>query len=89
MLRHRRSAPRPSVAEEQFRQLVDDHAEAVYRVAYSVVRDQHLAEDVVQETIIKAWQGFEGWRGDGSPRPQVWGAQPQESQLQVWSAQPQ
>lgn len=68
MLRPRRSAPRPSVAEEQFQQLVADHAEAVYRVAYSVVRDQHLAEDVVQETIIKAWQGLSTWRGDGSMR---------------------
>lgn len=68
MLRHRRSAPRPSVAEEQFRRLVDDHAEAVYRVAYSVVRDEHLAEDVVQETIIKAWQSLDAWRGDGSMR---------------------
>src|SRR5690606_34164660 len=53
---------------EQFRQLVADHAEVVYRVAFSVVRDPHLAEDVVQETIIKAWQNLDDWRGDGSIR---------------------
>lgn len=68
MLRQRHRATRPDVAEEQFRHLVADHAEVVYRVAYSVVRDPHLAEDVVQETIIKAWQNLGDWRGEGSVR---------------------
>lgn len=68
MLRASHRTPRRSATEEQFQTLVHDHAEVIYRVAYTVVRDQHLAEDVVQETIIKAWQALPGWRGDGSLR---------------------
>ncbi len=66
MLRNRRATSRATVGEEQFQALVRDHAAAVYRVAYSVVRDEHLAEDIVQETIVKAWQGLDTWRGEGS-----------------------
>ena len=68
MLRNRRSAPPANASEQQLRALVSEHAEVIYRVAFSVVRDQHLAEDIVQETIIKAWQGLDGWRGEGSLR---------------------
>jgi RNA polymerase sigma-70 factor (ECF subfamily) len=45
---------RPS--EEQLRRVVEQHAEAVYRVAITVVHDASLAEDVVQETMLKAWR---------------------------------
>jgi RNA polymerase sigma-70 factor (ECF subfamily) len=48
------SAPPPS--PEDLRAVVDAHAAAVYRVAVSVVHDGSLAEDVVQETMIKAWR---------------------------------
>lgn len=68
MLRNRRATPRTNASEEQFQALIADHAEVIYRVAYSVVRDEHLAEDIVQETIIKAWQALPSWRGDGSLR---------------------
>ena len=71
MLRNRRSTPRASATEEQFQALIRDHAEVIYRVAYSVVRDEHLAEDIVQETIIKAWQALPAWRGEGSLRAWV------------------
>jgi len=43
----------------------------VYRVAFGVLRDQGLAEDVVQETMIKAWRSMEGFRGDSSTRTWV------------------
>src|SRR5687767_12385365 len=33
--------------------LVRDHAAFVYRVAFSVLRDSHDAEDVTQETFIR------------------------------------
>lgn len=68
MLRSRRTPTSSETSEARFRALVDDHADVVYRVAYSVVRDEHLAEDVVQETIIKAWQHLPTWRGEGSLR---------------------
>jgi RNA polymerase sigma-70 factor (ECF subfamily) len=34
-------------------QLVHDYAQTVYRVAYSVLRDHHDAEDAAQETFIR------------------------------------
>ena len=44
------------------------HAAAMYRVAVAVVRDPALAEDVVQESILKAWRNLEGFRGEASMR---------------------
>ena len=40
---------------EHLRALVNDHGDAIYRLALSVVRDPALAEDVAQETLVKAW----------------------------------
>jgi RNA polymerase sigma-70 factor (ECF subfamily) len=54
--------------DQRLRALVDEHVEAVYRVAISVVRDPALAEDVVQETVIKAWQALGTLRAEGSER---------------------
>jgi RNA polymerase sigma-70 factor (ECF subfamily) len=46
----------PAPSPEELRSVVDNHAAAVYRVAISIVHDAALAEDVVQETMIKAWR---------------------------------
>lgn len=48
--------------------LVRDHLDAVYRVAYSVVRDNALAEDVAQDSLLKAWNALPTFRGDSSLR---------------------
>lgn len=42
--------------EAELRSVVEQHAPTVYRVALSVVRDHGLADDVVQETLVKAWR---------------------------------
>ena len=39
------------------------HADAVYRVALSVTRDHALAEDVAQDSLLKAWQALPTFRG--------------------------
>ncbi len=51
---------------EDLRLLVAEHSEAIYRVALSIVRDSALAEDVTQDTLIKAWQALPSFRGDSS-----------------------
>ncbi len=48
--------------------LVREHSAAMYRLAVSLVRDHALAEDVVQESMMKAWQALDSFRGDSSPR---------------------
>ncbi len=53
---------------EQLEELVREHLDAVYRVAYSVVRDSALAEDVAQDAILKAWKALPTFRGDSSLR---------------------
>jgi RNA polymerase sigma-70 factor, ECF subfamily len=53
---------------EILRQLVEEHSEAVYRVAKSVIRDAALAEDVAQETLIKAWQAIRTFRSESTLR---------------------
>lgn len=48
--------------------LIDEHAEAVFRVANGILRNPSLAEDAVQETMIKAWQSLPRFRGESSLR---------------------
>jgi RNA polymerase sigma-70 factor (ECF subfamily) len=43
-------------APDLLRLAIDRHAAVVYRLALSIVRDPALADDVVQETMIKAWR---------------------------------
>ena len=40
----------------------------MYRVAVAIVRDGSTAEDVVQESIIRAWDNLDSFRGDGPIR---------------------
>ena len=59
------SEPTP---EEKLEELVRDHLDAVYRVAFSVVRDSALAEDVAQDSILKAWTALPSFRGESTLR---------------------
>lgn len=54
--------------EQQLEELVREHLDAVYRVAFSVVRDSALAEDVAQDAILKAWNALPTFRGESSLR---------------------
>ena len=45
--------------------LFDTFADGVYTLAYRIIRDRHLAEDVVQETFIKVIRSLANYRGDG------------------------
>ena len=62
----RGDAPRAGGAnhDDALVKLVSELGPAIYRVARSVVRDRGLAEDVVQDTLLKAWQHLDDYRGD-------------------------
>lgn len=49
-------------------ELIDHHSAAMFRVARSIVHDPALAEDVVQDSLVKAWQAAAAFRGDSSLR---------------------
>jgi RNA polymerase sigma-70 factor (ECF subfamily) len=54
---------------EAFRTLVERHSRAVFRVAYRLTGNEHDAEDVVQETFLKAYtelRRFEARAGFGT-----------------------
>src|SRR5215471_1025936 len=48
-------------AEEEFAAVVERNARRMFRVAYSLLRNSHDAEDAVQEALLKLHRS-EGWR---------------------------
>ncbi|HUU98510.1 MAG TPA: sigma-70 family RNA polymerase sigma factor [Phycisphaerae bacterium] len=48
----------PAKAEKSFEELAVPHLELVYRVARRLCRNEHEAEDLVQETYLKAYKAF-------------------------------
>lgn len=47
-----------------FAALVREHSDMVYTLARRLVGDPHLAADVSQEALIRAWKALPGFRGD-------------------------
>ena len=56
------------------------HLDAVYRVARHAARDHHHAEDLVQETYLRAFAAFDSHRGPSTTwRAAMGGAGPDAS----------
>jgi RNA polymerase sigma-70 factor (ECF subfamily) len=56
-----------ALTQTEFNRLVDEYGPTLYRIAYRMVGDGHVAEDIVQETFRSAWKGrrrYEPGRGD-------------------------
>jgi RNA polymerase sigma-70 factor (ECF subfamily) len=49
---------------EAFYDLVRPHERALYATAYSILQDPSEAEDVAQETVLKAFRNLHQFRGD-------------------------
>jgi RNA polymerase sigma-70 factor, ECF subfamily len=49
---------------EAFYELVRPHERTLYLTAYSILQDQSEAEDVSQETVLKAFRNLQQFRGD-------------------------
>lgn len=56
-----------ALTRTEFNRLVNEYGPTLYRIAYRMVGDGHVAEDIVQETFRSAWksrQRYESGRGD-------------------------
>ena len=66
---------RPAKADEQnwvdVSAIAEEFGVAMYRVAITVVQDAALAEDVVQDSLLRVWDGLDGYRGDAPLRAWV------------------
>jgi RNA polymerase sigma-70 factor (ECF subfamily) len=51
-----------------FNNLVDEHADYLFRYAVKRVRDEAKAEDLVQETFLAAIKSIENYEGKATPR---------------------
>jgi len=51
---------------DAFRELVEHHKSRIYGILLSLVGDSDLAEELAQETFVKAYTGLPGFREDSS-----------------------
>jgi RNA polymerase sigma-70 factor, ECF subfamily len=49
---------------KNFDTLYKDHADLIYRFAYRLCGEPEAAKDLVQETFLNAYRGFDKFRGD-------------------------
>ena len=67
------SADRAGMADhdkaERFRRIMLPYMDAAYNLARYLARDADAAEDIAQEAFLRAYRGFDGWRGDA---PKSW-----------------
>lgn len=54
--------------DQTIERLITQHQTSLLRLCYVQLQDQALAEDAVQETFLKAYKGFESFRGDSSEK---------------------
>ncbi len=60
-------------AREKFAEVVDACYERIFRGALAVAGDRHLAEELVQETLVTAFKKFDRFSGNSSPFTWLYG----------------
>ncbi len=62
------SPPMSDAAQSRFERLVHAYSADLYRYAFWLCRDRSTAEDLVQETLLRAWRALESIRDDGAAK---------------------
>jgi RNA polymerase sigma-70 factor, ECF subfamily len=57
---------------ERFEAVVLPHLSAAYRLARYLTRNDYDADDVVQESFLRALRHFGGFRGEGASQSRAW-----------------
>lgn len=53
-----------SSREQELIRLVETYQTSLRRISYAILRDEDLAQDAVQETFLKAYKGWDTFRGE-------------------------
>jgi RNA polymerase sigma-70 factor (ECF subfamily) len=56
-----------------FQQLYDLFADRVYRYAFTILHDKHLAEEIAQETMVAVWNGADRFAGRSQASTWIFG----------------
>lgn len=59
--------------EAAFRRLYERYATRIFHYALTILRDRHLAEEVVQETMVAVWEGAGTFRGTAQASTWIFG----------------
>ncbi|MDO8907706.1 MAG: sigma-70 family RNA polymerase sigma factor [Pseudohongiella sp.] len=54
--------------KRRYETLVDSYYQDVYRYAYWLARNPAVAEDLVQETFLRAWRSFDSLQSEGAAK---------------------
>lgn len=63
-----RRSPLTSAQTRQFERLILPHETSLYGPAMALTRSSSDAEDLVQDTLLRAYDRFDTFRSDGSPK---------------------
>lgn len=54
--------------QDTLARLMEEHGDRLYRLCLLLLRDPHLAEDAVQDTMLKAWRGLDSFEARASEK---------------------
>jgi RNA polymerase sigma-70 factor, ECF subfamily len=74
---------------EAFARLVDETSAHIYRIALQILNDEQDAEDVLQETYVKAFRALPGFEGRSSLTTWLYRIAVNEALMQVRKRKPQ